>query len=55
MLKTELSYNEKVSLINETSNQLFVQNIINIFAVAIISILTALFYVENFASFVKDV
>jgi hypothetical protein len=36
VLETEHSANEKVTLINDTSNQLFVQNIINIFAVAII-------------------
>jgi hypothetical protein len=37
VLKTEQSANEKVSLINETSNHLFVWNIINICAVTIIS------------------
>jgi hypothetical protein len=36
VLKTEQSANEKVTLITETSNQLFVANIINLFAVAII-------------------
>jgi ethanolamine transporter EutH len=36
VLKTEQSANEKVTLINETSNQLFVRTIINTFAVAII-------------------
>ena len=36
MLKTEQLATEKVTLINEMSNQLFAQNIINIFAVAII-------------------
>jgi hypothetical protein len=36
VLKTEQSANEKVTLGKETSNQLFVQNIINIFAVTII-------------------
>jgi hypothetical protein len=34
VLKTEQLANQKVNLINETLNQLFVQNIINIFAVA---------------------
>jgi hypothetical protein len=37
VLKTEQSANEKVTLSKETSNQLFVQNIINIFAVSLIS------------------
>jgi hypothetical protein len=37
VLKTEQLTNQKVTLIKETSNQLFVWNIDNIFAVAIIS------------------
>jgi hypothetical protein len=37
VLKTEQLAYEKVTSINKTSNQLFVQTIINIFAVAIIS------------------
>jgi hypothetical protein len=36
VLKIEQLANGKVALINKTSNQLFGQNIINIFAVAII-------------------
>jgi hypothetical protein len=58
MLKTEQLTNEKVTLIKETSNQLFVWNIINIFAVTIISTSRAFdstFYVKNFTSLIKDV
>jgi hypothetical protein len=36
MLKTEQSASEKITLISETSDQLVVQNIINIFALAIV-------------------
>jgi hypothetical protein len=58
VLKTKQSADMKVTLINETSNQLFVQNSINIFAVA--NILTSLafdstFYFNNFTSVIKDV
>jgi hypothetical protein len=58
VLKTEQLANEKVTLINETTNQLFVQTIINIFAVAIILTSRAFdstFYVKNFTSVIKDV
>jgi hypothetical protein len=58
VLKTELSADEKVTLIEETSNQLFVWNIINICAVTIISTSRAFdstFYVKNFTSIIKDV
>jgi hypothetical protein len=58
VLKTEQSTNEKFSLIKETSNQLFVWNIINIFAVTIVSTSRAFdstFYVKNFTSLIKDV
>jgi hypothetical protein len=54
----EESANEKVTSNNETSNELLVQNIINIFAVAIILTLRAFdntFYVENFTSVIKHV
>jgi hypothetical protein len=58
VLKTEQSANEKITLIHETSNQLFAQNIINIFAVA--NILTSraidtLFHVPKFTSVIKHV
>jgi hypothetical protein len=41
VLKAEQLADEKVTLMNETLNQMFVWNIINIFAVTIISSLRA--------------
>jgi hypothetical protein len=58
VLKTGQLTNEKVTLIKETSNQLFVWDIINIFAGTIISTLRAFdstFYFKNFTSLIKDV
>jgi hypothetical protein len=58
VLKTEQLANEKVTLIDKTSNQLFVQTITNIFAVAIILTSRAFdrtFLGENFTSVIKDV
>jgi hypothetical protein len=58
VLKTKQSANEKVTLINETSNQLLFKNIINIFAVTIIltsRVFCSTFYIKNFTSVIKDV
>jgi hypothetical protein len=46
VLKAEQSANEKVTLINETSDQLFVKNVINKFAIA--NILTSRAFDNSF-------
>jgi hypothetical protein len=58
VLKTEQLINEKVTLIKEMSNQLFVLYIINFLQLLSFQLcehLTALFYVKSFTSLIKDV